>query len=295
MSNQNTALSTQGAQSLQVAPMPEQIAEKVLVGGDLSALTPAERLLYVGHICETLGLNPATRPFEYITLQGKLTLYARRDATEQIRRINGVSITSLESNVVSDIYIVTAYAQDRTGRHDISTGAVSIKGLAGEALANAMMKAETKAKRRVTLSMFGLGIMDESEAEDAIRATQQRPASASAPTPISHKVIEEAQTLRAEAWKEINEKLRSLRMTRQERQNLVDAATGFKNTDVTQWSDEEVFGFRDLILRLKDQQAVADYVDRRMQAQQPPQQEAIDGTATVLAPEQDSEGDDIPF
>jgi hypothetical protein len=44
---------------------------------------------------------------------------------------------------------------------------VSIKGLSGEALANATMKAETKAKRRLTLSLVGLGFLDESEIEGA--------------------------------------------------------------------------------------------------------------------------------
>ena len=44
-----------------------------------------------------------------------------------------------------------------------SIGAVSIKGLQGENLANALMKAETKAKRRVTLSLAGLGWLDETE------------------------------------------------------------------------------------------------------------------------------------
>jgi len=35
--------------------------------------------------------------------------------------------------------------------------------LQGESLANALMKAETKAKRRVTLSICGLGMLDETE------------------------------------------------------------------------------------------------------------------------------------
>jgi hypothetical protein len=40
---------------------------------------------------------------------------------------------------------------------------VPIANLKGEARANAFMKAETKAKRRVTLSICGLGILDETE------------------------------------------------------------------------------------------------------------------------------------
>ena len=42
----------------------------------------------------------------------------------------------------------------------------------GEALANAYMKAETKAKRRVTLSICGLGMLDETEVETIPDAKQ---------------------------------------------------------------------------------------------------------------------------
>src|SRR5690606_8779893 len=56
-------------------------------------------------------------------------------------------------------------AKDRNGRVDSDTGAVPIAGLKGEAKANAILKAITKAKRRVTLSMVGLGMLDESEVE----------------------------------------------------------------------------------------------------------------------------------
>jgi hypothetical protein len=70
------------------------------------------------------------------------------------------------------VYIVTAYATNGKGRTDSSIGAVNIDQLRGEAKANAMMRSETKAKRRVTLSICGLGLMDESEVEDALMADQ---------------------------------------------------------------------------------------------------------------------------
>src|SRR5690606_34807847 len=116
---------------------------------------------------ESLGLNPFTKPFEYINLNGKLTLYAKRDATDQLRAINGVSveITSREMHD-NGIYVVTARARTPDGRTDEAIGAVSVAGLKGEALANAIMKAETKAKRRVTLSICGLGWLDETEVAD---------------------------------------------------------------------------------------------------------------------------------
>ena len=137
----------------------------VLLSGDLSRLTPEEKITYYNDVCNSVGLNPLTKPLEYITLNGKLTLYAKRDATEQLRKIHQVSITRVFNQTVNDVFIVTAEAEDRTGRRDSSTGAVAIGNLKGDSLANALMKAETKAKRRVTLSICGLGMLDETEIE----------------------------------------------------------------------------------------------------------------------------------
>ena len=140
-----------------------QMLERVVVGGDLSKLTPTERLAYYRDVCESVGLNPLTRPFDYLTLNGRMVLYAKRDATDQLRSIHKVSVHKMEKERFDDLFVVTAYARDKEGREDSSTGAVSIAGLKGEALANAIMKAETKAKRRVTLSLCGLGLLDETE------------------------------------------------------------------------------------------------------------------------------------
>ena len=86
-----------------------------------------------------------------------------KNEKEQLRKINGVSIESLDDKMVDDIYVVTAKAKDKSGRIDQAKGAVVIGHLKGEAKANAIMKAETKAKRRVTLSICGMGWTDESE------------------------------------------------------------------------------------------------------------------------------------
>jgi hypothetical protein len=144
------------------------IAEQVAIVGDLSKLSPDQRMAYYGEVCKSVGLNPLTRPFQYIQLNGKLTLYATRDATDQMRRLRGVSIAIVGRERIEDVYVVTAHATTPDGRADESTGAVALGSLKGENLANALMKAETKAKRRVTLSICGLGWLDESEL-DTIR------------------------------------------------------------------------------------------------------------------------------
>jgi hypothetical protein len=139
------------------------MVEKVVIEGDLSQLSPQERVTYYRQVCDSVGLNPLTKPFEYIRLNSKLTLYAKRDATDQLRKIHVISIEIKSREVVEDCYVVTAQAKDKEGRTDEAIGAVNIANLKGEARANAMMKAETKAKRRVTLSIAGMGFLDETE------------------------------------------------------------------------------------------------------------------------------------
>jgi len=148
-----------------VSTLDVSTVETVLIGGDLSKLTPAQRVSYYQATCKSLGLNPLTRPFDYLVLNGKMVLYARRDATDQLRSIKGISITIASRETIGDVYVVTARATNADGRTDEATGVVSMKGLSGEALANGMMKAESKAKRRVTLSIVGLGMSDETEIE----------------------------------------------------------------------------------------------------------------------------------
>jgi hypothetical protein len=147
------------------ATTPGEIMESVIVRGDLAKLQPEERAKYYSTVCQSIGLNPLTKPFEYITLNGKLTLYARKDATDQLRSLRGVSVVIVSRERVEDVYVVTARATTADGRSDESIGAVAIGAAKGEALANALMKAETKAKRRVTLSICGLGMLDETEVE----------------------------------------------------------------------------------------------------------------------------------
>lgn len=179
--------------------------ELALIEGDLSQLSTEQRASHYFKVCESLGLNPYTKPFEYLELDApgggkRLTLYTRKDCTDQLRVKRGVTITRLEHQKTEDLYIVTAYGADGTGRQDSAIGAVPIAKeggfwedvksrdgkvvmgdnnkpkrrfvadgtftvIRGEALANAIMKAETKAKRRLTLSLCGLGMTDESELE----------------------------------------------------------------------------------------------------------------------------------
>jgi|GEM_PF-2252741 len=154
---------------------PAAAIENVVIRGDLSKLTEAERTTYYMAVCKSVGLNPLTKPMEYITLNGKLTLYALRNCTDQLRAIHKISVADMTETERDGVYIVTCKVSNAEGRTDISKGAVNIEKLRGEALANALMKAETKAKRRATLSICGLSLLDETEVEDIPASVRQNP------------------------------------------------------------------------------------------------------------------------
>ena len=158
----------------------DQAIESVLAQGNLSALTPDQRTQYYVRLCGSLGLNPLTRPFEYLTLNGKLTLYARKDAADQLRKLHNISIEIVSQEAADGILTVHVRAKDDKGRTDEDLGVVAFpETLKGEVRANAILKCVTKAKRRATLSISGLGFLDETEVED-IPASARRP---SAPAP----------------------------------------------------------------------------------------------------------------
>jgi hypothetical protein len=177
-----------------LTPVSDSVLEQVIGTGNLKALNPKQRVEYMLAVCESRGLNPLTRPFRFMEFQGAVVLYATRDCADQLRKVDGISTEIVSKGVDGDLYVVEVTATDKTGRRDSDVGAVVIGSLRGEARANAIMKATTKAKRRVTLSICGLGILDETEVHDmrgavlmedpAIDVAQiTQPAPAAAPQP----------------------------------------------------------------------------------------------------------------
>ncbi len=151
-----------------VTPEGQALAAAVVVRGDLSGLNEPQLKAYYLELCHSLDLNPTTQPFSLLTLNGKKMLYANKSCSDQLRKRDSVSITIVSREHVDDLLIVHARATLPDGRTDESVGALPLGKLQGEARANAIMKCETKAKRRVTLSICGLGMLDESEVEGAI-------------------------------------------------------------------------------------------------------------------------------
>jgi hypothetical protein len=153
-----------------------QTLDDVIARGDLSKLTPEQCVEHYFAVCKSAGLNPLTQPLQWMTLQGKKILYCNADGADQLRRIHGINI-AIPTHSVNDAGLLTVFARaiDKNGRTDEDYGVVSVAGLKGEAAANAFMKAVTKAKRRVTLSISGLGLPDELDLEGFAAAAAPRP------------------------------------------------------------------------------------------------------------------------
>lgn len=143
---------------------------KIILGGDLSKLSEIEKVEYYKGYCERVGLDPFTKPFDILRMNGKEILYCNRSGCQQLNKLHQVShtITSRELIEAANVYQVTSRASLPDGRYTESIGATNIGGLKGDMYANAIMKCETKSKRRATLDLLGLGVLDETEIETLI-------------------------------------------------------------------------------------------------------------------------------
>jgi hypothetical protein len=155
---------------IESSPFDENIISSIVINGDISKLSPDQKVEFYRQFCERLGLDPLSQPFKLLRLNGKEVLYCDRTGAQQLNKLHRVSHEIKAREHVSGCYIVTAHASTPDGRHTESIGAVTVDNLRGDALCNAMMKAETKAKRRATLDLLGLGILDESETDTIANA-----------------------------------------------------------------------------------------------------------------------------
>ena len=145
--------------------LDEATALALVTGGDCAKLSPKQRVGYYKMRCEAAGLDPRTSPFQFVQLNGKLVLYATKAVTDQLAAKNHVACEIISQTTDDGIRVVTVRAKTADGRQTDEIGCVSVAGMKGDVMANAMMKAVTKAKRRAVLSLCGLGMLDETELE----------------------------------------------------------------------------------------------------------------------------------
>lgn len=188
---------TQALERVSQAPVLPEAVEQALLQGDIAKMSAQHREAYYKAVCLSAGLNYLTRPFEALKGQdGTYKLYARKEAAEQLRKIYHVSIRTVSRERIGDLYIVTVEASMPNGRKEECQGIVSLTKvkkvqqgtwaksgdpkfvpvldengdevlipLKGDALASAMMRCETKAKRRATLAICGLGFSEAGDTE----------------------------------------------------------------------------------------------------------------------------------
>ena len=151
--------------------------EKVILNADLSSLTGEQRVNYYMQVCNQYGLDAFTRPFEYIKLNNKLTLYATKACAAALIELKSISTRIVSQEQFQDVFVVTCEAtrKDENGNTQVAQdiGVVPIANLKGDQLGNAMMKAATKAKRRTVLNMAGLGQTDETELQSIANVSTQ--------------------------------------------------------------------------------------------------------------------------
>lgn len=144
--------------------------QKKLLATDISKLTVEQLPHYCAAYAQNIGLDPALKPFDILVLGGKRVLYANKGCASQLRELRDINLETtyagflptVPGDVDHSVYIVVVKAT-MGKREETECGASPMEGVTGESRSNAIMKAHTKAKRRATLSICGLGIPDESE------------------------------------------------------------------------------------------------------------------------------------
>jgi hypothetical protein len=139
------------------AILDPKVIESIVMNGDLSKLQPAQKVAYYNYRCSQAGLDPAAKPFDLLKLNGKEVLYANAQCTQQLCAIHKLSTQVTHREKMDDIYLVSVRVTGADGRLSENQGAVAVAHLKGDALANAVLKATTKAIRRAVLAHLDSG------------------------------------------------------------------------------------------------------------------------------------------
>jgi hypothetical protein len=150
-----------------------------LITGNLASFSKEKQIELMVNICKEVGVSPILRPLQLINFQGKSIWYLSASGAEAIAAKLGIIIETLEEKELTDkcVAMIRVKGTLPNGRTDTATaylsiGSANLKGevttLKGEAYANAMMKLESKARRRLIVRLAGLKdeyVPEESEIE----------------------------------------------------------------------------------------------------------------------------------
>src|SRR5271168_2228129 len=140
---------------------------------NLESLNEKERQEYVLNICKYLQVPPELNLIVLVYIDDgegprRLVAYAKRGATEIIRNNLEINVIDLTSEERHGSIVFYATGKDSKGRQEKAVGSKYIAGLTGRELDNAIMTAQTRAVRRMTLQFAGAGVLDESEVNSAV-------------------------------------------------------------------------------------------------------------------------------
>lgn len=145
---------------------------------DLERLNADQKAQYYGDACAFLGIPANLNLLAFINANVGDTgrhevLYAKKGATDLIRQNKGITTIELVAlmGLVAGQVCFMAAGRDKDGREERAVGAASVDGLTGKALSDAIMTAQTRATRRMTLQFIGGGILDESELPEGLVTT----------------------------------------------------------------------------------------------------------------------------
>lgn len=148
---------------------------------NLNDLSVEQRQDYYLAACKYFGVPPELNVLRLTFVDvdngpANLVLCATKGATDIIRNNLDISVKSLTDKVVNGSYVVTATGENGKGRAEMAFGSFYIEGLKGKNLDNAIMTAQTRALKRMTLQFAGGGLTDESEVEAVASAPKYAPA-----------------------------------------------------------------------------------------------------------------------
>lgn len=138
---------------------------------NLNTASPEQLEAYKAAVAAVLNVDPLM--LDYIMMPDPMgftgtnrVLYAKRGAAEVLRKNMGIDIVSLTPYESNGWLAYTVVAKNREGRQEVAVGAAYTQNLTGERVAHAVMTAQTRAVRRVTLQFVTGGILDESEVQN---------------------------------------------------------------------------------------------------------------------------------
>ena len=145
-------------------------AKKFLATETLDNLTDEQLQTHYLQACEYFKIPPEANVLTYAWLEGEMgrhrVLYAKKGATDIFRERLAIDTVELTKDDGPGYVSFTAVGKNQKGRIERAVGAVGTDGLRGQALAAAVMTAQTRALRRMTLQFVGGGLLDETEVQE---------------------------------------------------------------------------------------------------------------------------------